>query len=151
MLIEMLNGNWQMQMFCGIRLLKGEQIRDKNIVSRWRSYLGGKLDIDKLQISCVQHWKPYMQNTHSGFCDVTVYESYITYPTDAKLLWKAISDAHLMIKDIRKRLKLRASRTRHENRKKKYLAFSKKRKKSKGKIRRCANCCLNIWIVCSNS
>lgn len=130
-LIEMLNGNWQMQMFCGIRLLNGEQIKDKDIVSRWRSYLGGKLDIDKLQISCVQHWKPYMQNTHSGFCDATVYESYITYPTDAKLLWKAISDVHLMIKDIRKRLKLRASRTKHENRKKKYLAFSKKRKKSK--------------------
>lgn len=131
MLIEMLNGNWQMQMFCGIRLLKGEQIKDKNIVSRWRSYLGEKLNIEKLQISCVQHWKPYMQNTHSGFCDATVYESYITYPTDAKLLWKAISDVHLMIKDIRKRLKLRASRTRHENRKKKYLGFSKKRKKSK--------------------
>jgi IS5 family transposase len=131
MLIEMLNGNWQMQMFCGIRLLNGEQIKDKDIVSRWRSYLGEKLDIDKLQISCVQHWKPYMQNTHTGFCDATVYESYITYPTDAKLLWKAISDVHLMIKDIRKRLKLRASRTRHENRKKKYLGFSKKRKKSK--------------------
>jgi transposase, IS5 family len=131
MLIDMLNGNWQMQMFCGIRLLKGEQIKDKNIVSRWRSYLGEKLNIEKLQISCVQHWKPYMQNTHSGFCDATVYESYITYPTDAKLLWKAISDVHLMIKDIRKRLKLRASRTRHENRKKKYLGFSKKRKKSK--------------------
>lgn len=131
MLIDMLNGNWQMQMFCGIQLRNGEQIKDKDIVSRWRSYLGAKLDIDKLQISCVQHWKPYMQNTHSGFCDATVYESYITYPTDAKLLWRAISDVHLMIKAIRKRLKLRASRTRHENRKKKYLAFSKKRKKSK--------------------
>lgn len=131
MLIEMLNGNWQMQMFCGIRLLNGEQIKDKDIVSRWRSYLGEKLDMDKLQISCVQHWKPYMQNTHSGFCDATVYESYITYPTDAKLLWRAISDVHLMIKDIRKRLKLRASRTRHESRKEEYLAFSKKRKKSK--------------------
>jgi transposase, IS5 family len=131
MLIDMLNGNWQMQMFCGIQLRNAEQIKDKDIVSRWRSYLGAKLDIDKLQISCVQHWKPYMQNAHSGFCDATVYESYITYPTDAKLLWRAISEVHLMIKDIRKRLKLRASRTKHENRKKKYLSFSKKRKKSK--------------------
>jgi transposase, IS5 family len=131
MLIDMLNGNWQMQMFCGIQLRNAEQIKDKDIVSRWRTYLGAKLDIDKLQISCVQHWKPYMQNTHSGFCDATVYESYITYPTDAKLLWRAISDVHLMIKAIRKRLKLRASRTKHENRKKKYLVFSKKRKKGK--------------------
>jgi len=131
MLVEMLNGNWQMQMFCGIRLVNGEQIKDKDIVSRWRSYLGTKLDIDKLQISCAVHWKPYMQHRHSGFCDATVYESYITYPTDAKLLWRAISNVHLMIKDIRKKLKLRASRTNHENRKKKYLGFAKKRKKSK--------------------
>lgn len=131
MLIEMLNGNWQMQMFCGIQLLNGEQIKDKDMVSRWRSYLAGKLDMDKLQMSCVQHWKPFMQHTHSGFCDATVYESYITYPTDAKLLWRAVSDVHLMIKDIRKRLKIRASRTKHENRKKKYLAFAKKRKKGK--------------------
>jgi transposase, IS5 family len=131
MLIELLNGNWQMQMFCGIRLVNGQQIKDKDIVSRWRSYLSRHLNIDTLQISCVQHWKPYMQHTHSGFCDATVNESYITYPTDAKLLWKAISDVHLMIKDIRKQLKLRASRTKHENRKKKYLAFAKKRKKSK--------------------
>ena len=130
MLIEMLNGNWQMQMFCGIRLVNGEQIKDKDIVSRWRSYLGTKLDIDKLQSSCAEHWKPYMQHTHSGFCDATVYESYITYPTDAKLLWRAISDVHLMITDIRRRLKIRASRAKHENRKKKYLAFAKRRKKS---------------------
>jgi IS5 family transposase len=131
MLIEMLNGNWQMQMFCGIRLVNGEQIKDKDIVSRWRSYLGTKLDIDKLQISCAVHWKPYMQHTHSGFCDATVYESYITYPTDAKLLWRAISNVHLMIKDIRKRLKLRGSRTNHEKRKEQYLSFAKRRKKSK--------------------
>jgi hypothetical protein len=131
MLIEMLNGNWQMQMFCGIRLGNGEQIKDKDIVSRWRSYLGTKLDIDKLQISCAVHWKPYMQHTHSGFCDATVYESYITYPTDAKLLWRAIGNVHLMIKDIRKRLRLRGSRTNHEKRKEQYLSFAKRRKKSK--------------------
>src|SRR4051794_10534655 len=43
MLIELLNGNWQMQMFCGIRLRDGEQIRDKDIVGRWRTYLGTRL------------------------------------------------------------------------------------------------------------
>ncbi len=59
MLIEQLNGNWHMQMFCGIQLKKGEQIKDKDIVGRWRSFLSRKLDMDKLQMSCVQHWKPY--------------------------------------------------------------------------------------------
>lgn len=131
MLIELLNGNWQMQMFCGIQLLHGEQIKDKDIVSRWRSYLGRHLNIDKLQISCVRHWKPYMEHIHSSFCDATVYESYITYPTDAKLLWKAISDVHLMIKEQRRELRIRASRTNHERRKQQYLSFAKRRKKSK--------------------
>ena len=60
MLIEQLNGNWQMQMFCGILLKQGEQIKDKDIVGRWRSFLSKKLDMDKLQMSCVQLWKPPM-------------------------------------------------------------------------------------------
>jgi IS5 family transposase len=75
-LIEHLNGNWQIQMFCGIRLKHGEQIKDKDIVGRWRSFLGENLNMDKLQMSCVQHWKPFMQHTHTGFCDATVFESY---------------------------------------------------------------------------
>jgi hypothetical protein len=65
MLIEQLNGNWQMQMFCGILLKPGEQIKDKDIVGRWRCFLSKKLDMDKLQISCVQHWKPFMLQTHN--------------------------------------------------------------------------------------
>src|SRR5262245_59326090 len=35
-LIELLNGHWQMQLFCGIRLSSGEHIKDKDIVGRWR-------------------------------------------------------------------------------------------------------------------
>jgi len=42
----------------GLQLQPGEQIKDKDIVGRWRSYLGQYLDVDKMQISCVQHWKP---------------------------------------------------------------------------------------------
>lgn len=131
MLIEQLNGNWQMQLFCGILLPKGEQIKDKDIVGRWRTYLGHHMSIDKLQISCVQHWKPYMEHTHTGFTDATVFESYIEYPTDAKLLWKSCCDVYQMIKLGRKRAKLRDTRINHEKRKIQYLGFAKRRKKSK--------------------
>lgn len=131
MLVEQINGNWQMQMFCGIQLRHGEQIKDKDIVGRWRTYLGQYLDMDKLQISCVQHWKPYMQHTHTGFTDATVFESYIEYPTDAKLLWKSCCDVFAMIKEGRKRAKLRDTRINHENRKTKWLLFAKRRKKSR--------------------
>jgi hypothetical protein len=131
LLIEQLNGNWQMQLFCGILLKPGEQIRDKDIVGRWRSFLSKKLDMDKLQISCVQHWKPFMQQTHAGFCDATVYESYIEYPTDAKLLWKSCCDIYQMIKYTRRELRLRHSRINHEKRKAQYLGFAKRRKKTR--------------------
>lgn len=131
MLIEQLNGNWQMQMFCGIKLRANEQIRDKDIVGRWRSYLGQYLDADKMQITCVEHWKPFMEHTHVGFCDATVYESYIEYPADAKLLWSSCCDVLDMIKISRKKGKLRITRINHEKRKMKYLSFAKRRKKSK--------------------
>jgi IS5 family transposase len=131
MLVEQINGNWQMQMFCGIQLRHGEQIKDKDIVGRWRTYLGQYLDMDKLQISFVQHWKPYMQHRHTGFTDATVFESYIEYPTDAKLLWKSCCDVIEMIKTSRKRAKLRDTRINHEKRKIQWLSFAKRRKKSR--------------------
>lgn len=131
LLVEQINGNWQMQMFCGILLLHNEQIKDKDIAGRWRSYLGQHLDIDKLQMDCVQHWKPYMEHTHTGFTDATVYESYIEYPTDAKLLWRSCCDVFQIIKTARKSAKIRDTRINHEKRKKQYLSFAKRRKKSK--------------------
>lgn len=131
LLVEQINGNWQMQMFCGILLGHNEQIKDKDIVGRWRSYLGKHLDIDKWQMDCVAHWKPYMEHTHTGFTDATVYESYIEYPTDAKLLWKSCCDVLQMIKTARKTVKLRDTRINHQKRKHQYLSFAKRRKKSK--------------------
>ena len=131
LLVEQINGNWQMQMFCGIQLLPNEQIKDKDIVGRWRSCLGQYLDVDKMQISCARHWKPFMQHAHAGFCDATVYESYIEYPTDAKLLWKSCCDVFQMIKLSRKRGKLRDARINHEKRKAQYLSFARRRKKGK--------------------
>jgi hypothetical protein len=136
LLIEQLNGNWQMQMFCGIQLRPGEQIKDKDIAGRWRTYLARHLNIDKLQIDCVQLWKPFMEHTHIGFCDATVYESYIEYPTDAKLLWKSCCDVYGMIKRGRKHAKLRDTRINHNKRKKRWLSFAKRRKKSKRENRK---------------
>lgn len=145
-LIEQLNGNWQMQMFCGILLRQGEQIKDKDIVGRWRSHLSKKLDIDKLQLSCVQHWKPFMEHTHTGFCDATVYESYIEYPTDAKLLWKSCRDVYQMIKHKRKELKLRHTRINHEKRKIQYLSFAKRRKKGHRQSRKVCKLLLKYLV-----
>lgn len=136
MLIEQLNGNWMMQMFCGIQLKVGEQIKDLDIVGRWRKYIGQYLDIDKFQIACVQKWKPYMQDVQAGFCDATVYESYISYPTDAKLIWKSCADVFKMLQDVRKTSRMRRSRSNHDKRYQEYLNIAKSKKKSRRKSKK---------------
>ena len=146
MLIEQLNGNWHMQMFCGIQLKGGQQIKDKDIVGRWRSFISKKLDMDKLQMSCVQHWKPFMQHIHTGFCDATVYESYIEYPTDAKLLWKSCCDVYQMIKYKRSELKLRHTRINHQRRKTQYMSFAKRRKKSRRQSKKICKALLKYLV-----
>lgn len=141
-LLELVNGSWQLQLFCGIQLLEGEQIRDKGIVSRWRTYLSQHLHIDRLQLRCVQHWRPYMEHCHSGFCDATVFESYIAYPWDAGLLWRAIEDVYTLMQGVRKQLHLRASRINHHKRKARYLSFARRRQKSRRQTQR-----LTRWLL----
>ena len=128
-LIELLNANWQMQLFCSMQLDKGEQIRDQDIVGRWRRYLSRYLDIDRLQLICAARWKPWLKHPHLGLCDATVFESYIAYPTDATLLWKGCCDVYGFIQQIRKQAGVRKSRIRHNKRKERFLAFSFVKKK----------------------
>ena len=77
LLVERINTDWSMQLFCGISLKPGERINDKDIVGRWRMYLGKQLDIEGLQKKFAGHWKPYMENTNMGSQDATCYENGI--------------------------------------------------------------------------
>jgi hypothetical protein len=128
--IEGLNANPQMQLFCSIQLKPGEQIRDQDMVGRWRRYLSHYLDIDRLQLICAAYWKPWLEHPHLGLCDATVFESYIAYPSDAALLWKSCSVVYEFIQGIRKQVGVRKSRIRHDKRKKRFLTFALLRKKS---------------------
>jgi hypothetical protein len=65
-------------------------------------------------------------NVQAGLCDATVYESYITYPTDAKLIGKAVPMYLPCFEDVCKRLRLRRSRSKHDKRHQEYLAVAKK-------------------------
>lgn len=91
MLIERINTDWSLQLFCGIQLHPGEKIKDTNLPSTWRGYIGRRLDIDALQKQLVVFWKPYMEETTIGSQDATCYESRIAHPTDIKLLWQCRS------------------------------------------------------------
>ena len=83
-LIEHLNANVHYQIFCDIIIPLGSPIKNYKIVSEIRCELACKLDIDKLQSSLAEHWKPYMANLDSMVCDATCYESDIRDPPGKK-------------------------------------------------------------------
>lgn len=132
MLIDRLNTDWCLQYFCGVQL-NARRIKDKNLVSWWRCYIGRYLDIKELQSVLITSWKPYMEQTHVTMMDATVYESNIRYPTDVKLLWESIGKVYQVMQAKRRSLKLRQSRSNYHKHKKNYLSYQRNRKKSKRK------------------
>lgn len=131
MLIERINTDWSMQLFCGISLKAGQRIQDKNLPSTWRTYLGKHLDIESLQKVLSTHWKPYMQDTQIGTQDATCYESYITYPTDIKLIWDCCEKLYQLIQIKREQLGVRKSRSNFKKHAILFADYQKKRKKTR--------------------
>lgn len=127
--IDHLNGNWQMQMFCGMQLSVNEPIKDRNIMSRLRKYVSQYLDLDKFQITLINHWKPQMTNTHVGMSDATVYESHMRYPTDVKLLWECCEYLQGQLEKLSERMHTKASSKHYDKKKQQYLNFARRRKK----------------------
>jgi transposase, IS5 family len=131
LLIHRLNTDWSMQYFCGIQLKSAEVIRDSNLPSWWRSYIGVHLDISVMQKVFASHWKPLMEDIHISSEDATCYESRISYPTPVKLVWDCCHKTWLGYNRIRKQLKLRSTRCNYQERKKEFLSYQKSRKKTK--------------------
>ena len=131
LLIERINTDWSMQLFCGIMLRPDEKIRDSNLPSWWRSYIGSHLRIDDMQKAFAVHWKPFMQGTNVGMQDATCYESRISFPTDVKLIWKGCHEVYQLIQRQRKSLKLRKSRMNYQRQKQFFQSYQKTRKKSR--------------------
>lgn len=132
-LIDRINTDWCMQMFCGILLKPHEQIRDKNLPSSWRGYIGRRLNIDALQKELAQFWKPHLNETNISSEDATCYESRIEYPTDIKLLWQSCSEIYLLYQQYRKQYKLRTSRINYSKYKVLFLNYQRCKKKTKRK------------------
>ena len=132
MLIERLNTDWCMQYFCGLQL-GFRKIKDKNLVSWWRCYLGKHLEIKELQPVLINTWKPYIEQTHVTMMDATAYESNVRYPTDVKLIWESVVKLYDILTQKRKLFKLRRSRSNYEKHKKNYMGYQRNRRKSKRK------------------
>ncbi|WP_460686883.1 transposase, partial [Niabella aquatica] len=131
LLIERINTDWSMQYFCGIQLKPGEVIKDTNLPSAWRSYIGRHLDVDVLQKIFAEYWMPFMSDTSISSEDATCYESHISYPTPVKLVWDCCNKTYLLYNQLRKKLKLRHSRCNYEDQHRAFLCYQKTKKKSK--------------------
>lgn len=133
-LIEQLNCNWMMQLFCGIRLKAGEQIKDDGIVSRWRMRIGHYLKDEEifrlLQFCHVAAWKDDLSDTKINIADATCYESYVRYPTDVKLLWECVEYLYKQMKVICKYTRVPMLRSKYKDQRKKQLSYQKSRKKT---------------------
>ncbi len=130
-LIEHINGNIHYQIFCDIIIPTNSPITNYKIVSEIRCELAKKLDIDKLQLSLANHWRPHMTNLDSMVCDATCYESDIRYPTDIKLLWEATYWNHRMLLACSRQLGRRMLRTKYIKWSKRYTNYSKSKRPSR--------------------
>lgn len=135
-LIKHLNTNWRYQMFCGLAPKVDYGIKDKDIVGRWRRFFGLQLDIGSLQASLASAWKEDLAQKHVSMQDATVYESYIKFPTDVKLLWDCAEWVHGQIASLCSRHRMAMPRSKYKDQRIKYLSFSKQRKKTHKQERR---------------
>lgn len=130
-LVERFNTDWSLQLFCGKLLRDDEQIRDKAIVSRIRTYISEHSDWQQIQQVLIKKWKQDMDHTHVLLMDATCYESYIRYPTDVKLLWESCQ--WVFEKQLFRWcrfLGIKRPRSKYNEQKRKQLSYARRRKKS---------------------
>lgn len=133
-LAEGLNGNLEWQFFCGIYLGTG-RLENFKIISQVRTELAGKLDIDTAQKALYGHWSPYIAGKSATVMDATCYESHMRYPTNVKLLWECTDWLHSLLKKVCRERGERMPRSKYPKWKKRYVSYSKMKKKTKKKRR----------------
>lgn len=135
-LLSQLNSCIHSQLFCDISINPADNLTNSKIISDIRCELGNKLNINKLQETLAQHWKPYLENLHVCMSDATCYESHVRYPTNMKLLWENCKWLMRWIKKLCKRYNLRQPRNKYSSIEARYLSHSinRKRKKSRTKV-----------------
>jgi Transposase domain (DUF772). len=129
-LIEQINGSIYFQLFCGIFIRPGQEIKDPKIVSKIRCELAAQLNLAHFQKELAEVWQPLLKNTGIVMSDATCYESHLRFPTNEKLLWESIEWLYGNIVKISKSLKIRRPRSKYSEIHKRYLNFSRKRKKT---------------------
>mgnify|MGYP003312254659 CR=1 FL=1 len=137
MLIERLNSDIFLQLFCFTRIGLNRPIRDDDLAGRWRRFFGEHLDIDEQQGILAQAWKGKIEHAHMQLDDATCYESEIKYPTDVKLLLDSCQWLDDQIRALSKKCRIALPR-RDKYRKalKRATSYQKMKKKRRSKEKR---------------
>lgn len=131
-LIEQLNSNLDYQFFCDIEL-GFERLTNYKIVSQIRCELSEQLDIHSTEKTLFNFWKNEIDSTSQIVMDATCYESEVRYPTIQKLLWESVHWLYTQLRTTCSILGMRMIRSKYNKWKKRYLGFSKMRRKTKPK------------------
>ena len=146
-LLERLNTDWAMQMFCGALFADNEAIRDNSFVSKVRGYLAHNVDMAAVQKVLISAWKEEIPYKNAVFMDATCYEVHIRFPTDVKLLWEACQWLwEKQIPELCKQAGIKQPRSKYKDQKTKTNAYSKLRKKSYRKTRSRRNALLKLLL-----
>lgn len=128
-LIEQLNGNLDYQFFCDISLGFNRITNDK-IVSQIRTELSSKLHIDSVEKILYNYWESHIEEPEKATVDASCYESELRYPTIEKLLWEATNWLYEQLRDICDVLGIKMIRSKYLKWKKRYVSFSKMKRKT---------------------
>ena len=128
-LIEQLNANVDYQFFCDIHL-GHHRLTSYKIVSQIRCELSKKLNISKAEKVFFNYWSGFIKNQDCITTDATCYESEVRYPTDQKLLWESTHWTYHQMKTLCKSLKIKLPRTKYIKWKKRFINYSKTRRKT---------------------
>lgn len=129
-LLSSINTDWSYQLFIGFLLKDTESIKDKNVIWQVRKAVAEHLDISMFQQVLAKHWKPQMEATKTSMCDATVYESYIKYPTQVKLLWDSVKNIYGYLKRAKEIVGGSMPRNKYREHKKKQGAYQMKKRKT---------------------
>lgn len=136
MLLERINSDYQFQFFCGVEVNVADPLTNFKILSEIRTELGFKLNIRTTQKVLADAWGDYISEPEKVMEDATCYESYMRYPTDAKLLWESNEWTYKQIKIFSKSIKKRIPRSKFGEQKSKQLNYSKKKRKTRKQTRK---------------
>ncbi len=128
-LIEQLNANIDYQFFCDIHL-GHNRLTNYKIISQIRCELSKRLKISKVEKVLYNNWSQYIKDKHSITTDATCYESEVRYPTDQKLLWESVHWTYHQMKTLCKSLRIKLPRTKYIKWNKRYISYSKTRRKT---------------------